>query len=137
MISTKSRYGVQAVVDVARHGLQHPVSIRAIADRQRLPEAYLEQLVGPLRKAGILRSVRGNQGGYVMANAADRVTALEVVTALEGPLKIASCSCGGRDPDCLEHSLWRRLETAMATALADVTIAELVHQARSEPAYRI
>lgn len=137
MISTKSRYGVQAVVDVARHGLQRPVSIRAIADRQRLPEAYLEQLVGPLRRAGILRSVRGNQGGYVMAKAAELVTALEIVTALEGPLRIASCRCGGQDPDCLEHSLWRRLETAMASALADVTVAELVHQALQQPAYRI
>jgi Rrf2 family protein len=137
MISTKSRYGVQAVVDVARNGLSHPVSIRAIADRQRLPEAYLEQLVGPLRKAGILRSVRGNQGGYVMARAAERVTALDIVTALEGPLHIASCACGGRDPDCLEHSLWRRLETAMAGALAEVTVADLVHQSVPQPAYRI
>ncbi len=137
MISTKSRYGVRAVVDVARHGAGRPVSIRAIADRQQLPEAYLEQLVAPLRRAGILRSVRGSQGGYVLARPAEAVSALEIVRALEGPLHIAACTCGGVDPDCLEHSLWSRLEEAMEATLAAVSVADLAHQTAGQAVYRI
>lgn len=137
MISTKSRYGVRAVVDVARHGAGQPVSIHAIADRQQLPEAYLEQLVGPLRRAGILRSVRGNKGGYVMARPPETVSALEVVRILEGPWHIAACACGGHDPECLEHSLWARLEDAMEAALSEVSIADLVDQSVGQSVYRI
>lgn len=130
IVSTRGRYGVKALLDLALHDGEGPSSTKAVAERQGLPEAYLEQLMGPLRKAGIVRSVRGPQGGYVLGASAREITLLKVVEALEGDLSEDGCRCGGAAPDCLDHTLWRRLGEHMAAFLEGMTLADLAEEQR-------
>lgn len=140
LISTRGRYGVKAVLDLASQTGDVPVSIKAIAERQGLPEAYLEQLMAPLRKAGIVRSVRGAQGGYLLARTPASLTVAQIVEALEGPLEISECTCGGASLDCLEHTLWQRLGQHVREFLESSTLEALLEErksAESRPLYYI
>lgn len=140
VISTRGRYGVKAALDLALHEGEGPISTKAIAERQELPEAYLEQLMSPLRKAGIVQSVRGPQGGYLLAKPPRLVTVRAIVEALEGPLAVENCTCGGESPDCLEHTLWKRLGATLATFLEETTLGHLVDERQAmamRPVYHI
>jgi len=86
-LSTKGEYGLMAVIDLALHATKGPVQSLQIAERQGIPKQYLDQLMLILKKAGLVESSRGRQGGYVLARPANQITLLEVVTALEGPLE--------------------------------------------------
>jgi len=130
LISTRGRYGVKALLDLALHDGEGPSSAKAVAARQGLPEPYLEQLMGPLRKAGIVRSVRGPQGGYVLGAPARAITMRRVVEALEGDVTETGCGCGGEAPDCLDHTLWKRLGEHVASFLEGTTLADLVEERR-------
>ncbi|HHY64233.1 MAG TPA: Rrf2 family transcriptional regulator, partial [Clostridiaceae bacterium] len=85
-ISTKGRYGLHALVDLALHGSGQPETIKNIAERCRLPEEYILQIFVVLRRAGIVKSVRGSRGGYILAKAPSEITVGDVLTSLEGPL---------------------------------------------------
>ena len=91
-LSTKGRYGLRALIDLAQHGGEGPVSITSIAERQEISERYLEQLMSKLKKAGIIQSIRGAQGGYVLAKELEEVSVGEVLRALEGDLNPVECS---------------------------------------------
>ena len=90
-LSTKGRYGLRAMIDLAQYSEQEAVSISSIAQRQNISESYLEQLVAKLKKSGLVMSTRGAQGGYRLARPADEISVGDVLRALEGGLNLVEC----------------------------------------------
>jgi Rrf2 family protein len=130
-ISTKAQYGMRALVEVGVGG-DRPTSLKVIADRQELSHQYLEQIFAPLRRAGIVDSVRGAHGGYRLARAMDEITALEVVEILEGSVAPVMCiededTCD-RTGHCSTESLWRKVDAAVRDVLGNTTLADLVRE---------
>lgn len=132
-MSTKGRYGLRAVVDIAANADSGCVSLKSVAQRQNISESYLEQLICPLKKAGIVKSTRGAQGGYVLAKAAEDITVGEVIRALEGPLDIVECSankesCGaGSCKNCVTKNVWEKLSESVNEAADSITLAMLLY----------
>jgi len=136
-LSTKGKYGVKALFELAMHEGAGPMSLKAIADRQGLSEHYLEQLAAPLRKAGLIASVRGAQGGYVLARPTDKMTVGDIIRVLEGPIGFTDCATEGeKGPECaatcVVRSVWDRVTQQIVTVLDGITLADLVEQARTE-----
>ncbi|MBW3653410.1 MAG: Rrf2 family transcriptional regulator [Actinobacteria bacterium] len=146
--TTKAEYGVRLLIELGRHGQDHPVSLKAIADSENLPLAYLERIVALLRRAGLVESTRGAQGGYRLARRPQDVAMDKVVLALEGSLAPMECFVDDRSDDgrvlCSHHDdsgrgcatklLWTRVQIGVLKTLADTTLAELVDfQARQLP----
>lgn len=120
-ISTKGRYGLMLLVDLAIHGGESPISLKSIAERQGLSDHYLEQLIAPLRNSGFVRSVRGAYGGYVLARPATDIAVRDVILILEGPLTIVD-----EDFDDGLGPLWDRLRGAVDSVLESVSLQDLV-----------
>jgi Rrf2 family iron-sulfur cluster assembly transcriptional regulator len=130
-LTTKGRFAVTAMIDVALHGDGGPVTLAAVSERQRISLSYLEQLFGKLRRHGIVDSVRGPGGGYNLARAAAELSVAEIITAVDEP--IDATQCGGRenchdDRRCMTHELWASLNHHIFSVLDAVTLAELVRQ---------
>jgi len=134
-ISTRGRYGLRALLEIAIQSDKKPVTIRDISQRQQMSVTYLEQILHRLKKAGIVRSIRGARGGYVLARRGDKITVSEVINALDGPISISYCdiprmrekSCIGPSV-CVSRILWKRLEDLIEGALSSVTLADLRNQ---------
>src|SRR5438552_5672115 len=131
-VSTRGEYGMRLMVDLARHWGEGTVSLHAVATREQLPEAYLEQLVASLRKAGLVNGKRGAGGGYTLARDPKAITAGDIVRALEGPIEPQICTAEGeaivhcvREPDCGTRDVWLKLQHSMAKALDGMTLAGL------------
>lgn len=120
-ISTKGRYGLMLLVDLAMTEVGSPVSLKSIADRQSLSEHYLEQLIAPLRNAGFVRSIRGAYGGYVLAKPKSEITVADIILTLEGPL----CIVDEDIQDGLDE-FWSKLRTAILAVLESETLQDLV-----------
>ena len=121
-ISTKGRYGLMLLVDLAiNEPTGEPVSLKSIADRQGLSDHYLEQLITPLRNAGLVRSVRGARGGYVLDKHKSEITVSEALKILEGPLSLV-------DEDIHDglQEFWGKLENSIVSVLASTTLQDLV-----------
>ena len=130
-VSTKSRYGVAAMVDIAQHHRAGPVALRSVAERQQVSEHYLEQLMSSLRNAGYVRSIRGAQGGYVLAKNPALITVGDIVRAMEGPIAPVDCllsenssSCA-KASRCVTRGVWRKVGESIAKVLDDITLADL------------
>ncbi len=128
-LSTKVRYGMRAMVELARQSNGEPVLLRTIAERQHLPEKYLEHLFTHLRTAGLVTSERGARGGYRLARPADKITALDIYAALDGELELISCAehpsqCAYAE-DCATITLWRELGAAIRAVLEKRTLKDL------------
>lgn len=142
-LSTKGRYGVMAMVDVAMNDDDGPVSLKAVAERQGLSESYLEQLAGPLRKAGLLNSVRGAQGGYTLAREAGAITVGDIIRVLEGPIAPVDCASEDEGPvqhcahsqGCVAKSVWVKLRDSIVRALDSVSLADLCEEAKHDDGY--
>ncbi len=132
-ISTRARYGMRAMLALALDQGDAPLSVKQIAERQNLPEHYLEQLITPLRRAGLVQSARGAQGGYILARRAESISLLQVVEAVEGTFAAEDCACPPGAPHlhgfCLEHALWTRLKQTVDDFLAAQTLADLRDEA--------
>jgi Rrf2 family cysteine metabolism transcriptional repressor len=140
LVSTRARYGLQALFHLALRSPARPVPLKAIAQEAGLPVPYLEQLMAPLRKAGIVRSLRGPQGGYALAREPEQVSVWEVVACLEGEPRMAQCPCPdpARDDRCLDALLWRDLDRTLEEAMRRVTLRDLVLRAeKARPLYYI
>ncbi|QSO46147.1 RrF2 family transcriptional regulator [Alicyclobacillus mengziensis] len=120
-ISTKGRYGLMLLVDLAQNDNGQPVALKTIAERQGLSEHYLEQLIAPLRNRGFVKSVRGAYGGYILAKSGSEITAADAILTLEGPLEIVD----GEVDDGF-HDLWDRLQESIRSVLSNVTLQDLV-----------
>ena len=132
-LSTKGRYGLRAMVDLADHCENAPVSISAISTRQGLSVTYLEQLLAKLRKAGLVQSVRGAQGGYVLAKVASEISVGDILRALEGDLAPVACLADGSKPcsraaDCRTLPLWKGLNEVVSSYLSKFTVQDLIHK---------
>lgn len=137
-ISTKGRYGLRVLLDVALHQADGPVALSEIARRQALSQKYLWQVINPLRKAGILRAIRGTQGGYVLAREMNAITVRDIVEILEGPVALAPCvsepeTCE-RSVECTAREVWSGLEAKIVAAMSGVTLAEMVERHKDREA---
>ena len=129
-LSTKGRYGVKAMVDLAIHYGNAPVSIKVISQRQNISEYYLEQLFSPLRKAGLIKSIRGAQGGYVLNKAPSEIKVADVMDVLEGPIEIADCiegaECNNIDC-CATRLLWKKIKSSIDEVMENITLQDIVN----------
>lgn len=130
LVSTKGRYALRAVVDIAENSGVSRVSLRSVAQRQGISDKYLEAIVKPLVAAGVLVSVRGKNGGYQLARPAGDITAGDVIRAVEGDVATAPCSNADgeyctRRPDCRTARFWSGLEETVDRYLDSTTIADL------------
>lgn len=131
-ISTKGRYGLRAIIDLAANDRSRATPLREISERQNISEQYLEQLFASLRKAGIVKSVRGAHGGYLLNNSPENITVKDVLTALEGPIAPVDCvlkengkiECSN-GADCVTYNLWLKMKENIDQLLESVTIAFL------------
>src|SRR6201996_4583320 len=140
IFSSKAEYGVRLMIELGRQSPEHPTSLKAIADAEGLPLAYLEQVVARLRKAGLVMSARGAHGGYWLSRPADEISMDEVVQALEGSIAPMECFVHGQTervlcshgPDadagrgCATKLLWTRVQGGIIRSLQTTTLAELV-----------
>lgn len=127
-LSSKSRYGLRAMVYIAERG--DVVSLASVARDTATSEAYLEQLFSLLKKAGLVKSVRGANGGYKLAKAACKITIGEIVRALEDELEIVDCISGECQSkcNCVSHKVWRTLYDAINDALDSITLAGVLSE---------
>lgn len=133
-LTTKGRYAVMAMVDVARHGAGRAVSLAEIAARQDISLSYLEQLFARLRRAGLVKSVRGPGGGYRLSRAAAALSVSDIMLAVEEPLKVTRCTASGpgggagcvRGERCLTHDLWTALGRQIETFLGAVSLQDVL-----------
>ena len=134
-ISTKGRYGLKAVLDIAMH--DEASSVSSIAASQCISENYLERLIAMLKKAGIVNSLRGAQGGYVLARPAEDISVGEVLRALEGDLNPVDCAeidgsgdfCEGADT-CITKFVWKRISDSINQAVNNLMISELARDGK-------
>ena len=131
-ISTKGRYGLRAMLDIAMHCGERPVTLSAISARQTISEGYLEQLMLPLKREKLVQSVRGAQGGYMLSRPASEISVGEVFRALEGPLSITSCASNdefagcGMEESCLVRDLWQQIQESVSRIIDSHTLADLL-----------
>ena len=129
-LSTKGRYGVKAMVELAINYGWAPLSIKTISKRQNISEYYLEQLFSPLRKAKLITSIRGAQGGYVLSREPKDITVAEIMYVLEGPIEIAECidgvSCDNLDC-CATRLLWAKIKNSIDDVMKSVTLQDIVN----------
>jgi len=133
-LSTKGRYAVMAMTDLATHGAERAVTLGAIAERQEISLAYLEQLFARLRRAGLVKSVRGPGGGYRLVRPAAETRISEIVLAVDEPLHATRCAgdqaagCMASGEQCLTHGLWAALGDRIEDFLASVSLEDVLHR---------
>lgn len=130
MLTTKGKYGLRAVLDIA--GQKEPASVSSIAARQNISEAYLEKLLSLLKKAGIVNGLRGAQGGYILAKKTEEISVGEVLRALEGSLNPIGCalideniSCEGEE-GCKTKYVWKRISDSINAAVDGLMLSDLL-----------
>jgi Rrf2 family protein len=131
-LSTRSRYGTRAMLDIARHSGSGATLLRDIAGRQSLPPKYLDHILSRLRKAGLVKSGRDRKSGYELMRPAGRITVKDILVALEGSLAPVACvdhpgGCG-RSPACPTRDLWQRMKAAVEGVLDATTLQDLIEQ---------
>lgn len=136
-LSTKGRYGLRAVLDIALHGDEEAIALSTIAERQSISISYLEQLISKLRKAGIVTSTRGAKGGYILSKPAAEISVGEVLRALEGNLDPVDCAeiaggettCNASDI-CVTKYVWKRISDSINNAVDTLMLSELVDESK-------
>ena len=129
-LTTKGRFAVTAMVDLALRGGKNPVTLASISERQKISLSYLEQLFGKLRRNRIVESVRGPGGGYYLARPGNDISIAQIVTAVDEPLDASSCGgkgdCMGDNHPCLTHELWMGLNGSILDYLSGISLQNLV-----------
>ena len=131
-LSTKGRYAVTALADIAMNGNAGPVNLADISERQDISLAYLEQLFVKLRRAGLVESVRGPGGGYNLAHSASETRISDIMAAVDERLNAMGCGgdlehgCGKSKAACLTHALWEQLSAHVHVFLSQTTIADVI-----------
>src|SRR5436305_12408866 len=130
-LGTRARYAVMAMVDLARHGEDEPVPLAEIARRQEISLAYLEQLFAKLRRSGLVRSVRGPGGGYLLAHGRDDTRIADISLAVDEPIRAVRCTpgsgigCRSDRSRCLTHDLWEELSNQIHLYLSSVSLGHV------------
>jgi len=138
-LSTKGRYGLRAVVDLAMYSQDEAISINSIAARQNLSESYLEQLIAKLKKAGLVNSIRGINGGYILAKKPKDISVGDILRALEGDLAVVECpdsdsECAKYD-SCVTKYVWKRINDSINTVVDSMTLEEIVENSHKLEKY--
>lgn len=131
-LSTKGRYGVKAMFDLALNAGVGPLPLKSIAERQEISEPYLEQLISSLRKAGLVTSVRGAQGGYMLAHSPQEITVGVIIRTLEGPMAPVDCVIEG-DPSpcdraecCVTRVIWEKIRDSINEVIDGITLQDMI-----------
>jgi Rrf2 family transcriptional regulator, iron-sulfur cluster assembly transcription factor len=130
-LSTKGRYAVMAMADLAQHSNGRPVALAEVAVRQEISLSYLEQLFGRLRRGGLVNSVRGPGGGYMLARHPEQMRIADIILAVDEPIKATRCTpgspngCHSHRGRCLTHDLWEELGNQIYLYLSSVTLADV------------
>jgi len=135
-LTTKGRFAVTAMIDLALRQHGGPVTLAGIAERQKISLSYLEQLFGKLRRNALVASTRGPGGGYTLAKPLTEVTVADIIAAVDEPLDATNCGGRGNCHDehpCMTHHLWTSLNQRMYDYLHSVNLDELVQQQRGTP----
>lgn len=133
-LSTKGRYAVMAMVDLAFNGENSPVSLSDIADRQGISLSYLEQLFGKLRKGGLVKSVRGPGGGYRLSREPDCMRISDIILAVDEPIETTRCApgspegCQHHSGRCLTHDLWEELSNQIYLYLSSISLGDVMNR---------
>jgi len=137
-LSTRGRYGLRALLQLALMGETQPVPLNVIAEKQGISVPYLEQLIAPLRKSGLVRSVRGAHGGYLLGQSPDQITVGEILRVLEGPIAPAECARESfatsdfdmclQGPDCVVRELLVEIRDSILQVIDNVTLADMVER---------
>lgn len=131
-LSTKGRYGVLAMVELALHYGQGPVSIKEISEKQKFSDSYMEQLFSTLKNSGLVRSLRGAHGGYVLARDPSDITVGDIIRALEGPIELAECINENDNYDCvkslecLTKGLWEDMRDSINDVIDHRSLQDLL-----------
>jgi len=131
-LSTKGRYGVMAMLDLALNNSAGQISLKSIAERQNISENYLEQLFATLRKAGLVKSIRGSQGGYILARSSDSITVGSILRALEGSLAPVDCVVEDEPSECMRSEccatklVWERIRDSINKVVDSISLDDLV-----------
>lgn len=137
-LSTKGRYGLRALVDLAVYSEVQPVSISAISQRQNISVRYLEQLLSKLKKAGLVRSIRGAQGGYLLEKSPGDISVGDVLRALEGDLIVVDCAeligdgeeCSG-SRYCVTKTVWKKVNDSIKHTVDAILLSELIEESKA------
>ena len=136
LVSTKGRYALRIMIDLAEHSGKEPAAISSIAERQGISEGYLEQLAALLKKAGLVCSIRGAAGGYILARGACEISVGDVLRALEGSLEPVKCAafyseegCMASD-GCVTKYVWQKINDSINEAVDKMMLDELVRESR-------
>jgi Rrf2 family iron-sulfur cluster assembly transcriptional regulator len=133
-LSAKGRYAVMAMCDLANHRSGRPVALADIAERQDISLSYLEQLFAKLRRGGLVNSVRGPGGGYLLARPAEETAIADIIMAVDEPIRTTRCSpgqpfgCRGNDTQCMTHDLWEELGNQIYLYLASVSLLDVIER---------
>lgn len=122
-ISTKGRYGLTIMMELAAKIGEGPTSLKSIAEKNQLSEHYLEQLIAPLRNAGLVKSIRGAYGGYILAREAAEITAGDIIRVLEGPISVVDFT---EEDDPAKRDLWLRIRDSIADVIDSTTLEYLI-----------
>ncbi|MFC1794453.1 RrF2 family transcriptional regulator [Planctomycetota bacterium] len=135
-LSTRTRYAVRAIIELAQNNNNKPLQLKIIAQRQEISVKYLEQLMAILRSAGFVRSIRGSKGGYVLAKDPNQIKLNEVMHRLEGTVATVECveneNACSRSADCAARYLWMEVEQAIENVLESITLQDLIEKANDE-----
>jgi len=139
-LSTRGKYGVRAVFEIARHFGKGPLTIKEIADRQGISFSYLEQILHRLGKAGVVESIRGPAGGYLLKRKPSELTIGDIVRVLEGPIALSHClepgvsgECHQTD-DCVARMVWAKVGAKIDEVLDSISFDDLLHQSDTQKA---
>lgn len=138
-LSTKGRYAVMALVDLASYGNDRPLALAEIAERQEISLSYLEQLFAKLRRGGLVKSVRGPGGGYLLARPAAETRISDIILAVDEPIRATRCTpgsplgCRSNASRCLTHDLWEELGNQIHLFLSSVSLADVVERRVGSP----
>lgn len=130
-ISTKGRYGLTIMIELAKRFGEGPISLKTIAQTHDLSEHYLEQLISPLRNAGLVKSVRGAYGGYILAHEPANITSGDIISVLEGPISPVE---GIEDEEPAKRELWIRIRDAVKEVLDSTTLEDLANHSDDDQA---
>ena len=132
-LSTRTRYAVRAMIELAKHDTNRPLQLKIIAEKQEISIKYLEQLMAVLKSAGLIKSIRGSKGGYVLSKAPNQIALNDILHCVEGPISTVECVEDGtrcsRAADCAAREVWKRVEQAIENVLQSITLQDVANMA--------
>lgn len=134
ILTTRARYATVAIVDMFESGCEKPISLSVISKRQNISLSFLEQIFATLRKAGIVRSIKGSGGGYVLARKPQELNIADIITAIDEPIKMTRCGgktgCTAKKTRCRTHHLWDGLEKSIYNYLKSISLNDVCKQTK-------